>query len=1124
MFNKLIESLFGTKTQRDVQQMQPIVEEINHHYERLNELSDEALTGKTDEFKKRIAEYVAETRNEIEDLQKQLRSDAEESDADFYDIRQKVETLEKTEHEQTQEILKDILPEAFAVVKETCRRFVGKTWKVVGQDVTWDMIPYDVQLIGGIVQHEGKISEMATGEGKTLVATMPIYLNALVGKGVHLITVNDYLARRDCEWMGEIFKFLGLTVSFITNDMSPPQRREAYLADITYGTNNEFGFDYLRDNMAISPEGLVQRGHHYAIIDEVDSVLIDEARTPLIISGPVGESKNKFAEMKPHVQKLVRSQTNLVNQLVSEGEKLLKEEKEYEAGIKFLTAQRGSPKHKRLIKLSHESGVQRLIRRVESDFMRDKKLNELDDELYYAIDEKAHTIDMTDKGRQHISPGNEDMFVLPDLATELSRIEGDEALSLAEREKMKDTLQSEYSEKSERLHNISQLLRAFSLFEKDVEYVVSDDGKVMIVDEFTGRLMPGRRFSDGLHQALEAKENVKIERETQTMATITLQNFFRLYSKLAGMTGTAETEAGEFWEIYKLDVVVIPTNEPIRRYDNDDLVYRTKREKYNAIIDEIERLNEDKLPVLVGTITVDVSETLSRMLKRRGIRHNVLNAKQNKSEAEIVSYAGEPGSVTIATNMAGRGTDIKLGQGVIRSIDEDLEDLVKDAIKVSNQKTVFIHEITQDTQSRITSLLDKEKADYSIVQTESEKLQLLSSESAPDHQIYIVPKSIAAYADTRGENSQFVHMKIRDYSEGGLQIIGTERHESRRIDRQLRGRAGRQGDPGASRFFLSLEDDLMRLFAPERIIGVMDRLGVEEGEVISHPMITKSIERAQKRVENRNFEIRKHLLEYDDVMNKQREVIYERRKRALEGENLNQEIEGMIISYVQGSVDQYLQGDYGDSWNWDGLREDMLKTLLVPLPVSEEEKSTIQKEDLENQLIDKAIDNLKKKREALGSDLMAQLERFATLKTIDDRWKEHLYEMDQLKEGIGLRAYGQKDPLLEYKHEGYRTFSEMLERIDSEILDITFKAQVQVERMPDETLRASLRRDPIEMAAVHENTDGMGFSSPAQPQTAGGPPQAGKKQPVKVEHKVGRNEPCPCGSGKKFKHCHGVGQ
>jgi len=1123
MLSKFVESIFGSKHEKDIKRLTPVVDEINQIFETLKDLSDDELKGKTAEFKARIQERVGDIRQQLDGLHEKLKSFSTEEDIDHDEIRRDIEDLEKEEVGSTEAVLWEMLPEVFAVVKEVCRRLVGKSWKVVDLETGWDMVPFDVQLLGAIVLHEGKIAEMATGEGKTLVATMPLYLNALVGKGAHLVTVNDYLARRDCEWMGEIYKYLGLTFAYITNDMDPQTRKPAYDADITYGTNNEFGFDYLRDNMTISPEGLVQRQHHYAIIDEVDSVLVDEARTPLIISGPVGESKNRFAEMKPRVDQLVRSQTILVNQLVAEGERLYKEGKEYEGGIKLLMAQRGSPKNKRLMKLFHEPGIQKLIRRVESDYMRDKRLQELNVDLYFAMEEKAHTVDLTDKGRESISPSNPEMFILPDLATTLSEIEGEDSMADSTKERMKEELQSEYAEKSERLHNISQLLRAYSLFEKDVEYVVTDDGKVMIVDEFTGRLMPGRRFSDGLHQALEAKENVKIERETQTLATITLQNFFRLYTKLAGMTGTAETEAGEFFEIYKLDVVVVPTNEPVRRADNDDVVYRTRREKYNAIIDEIAEYYENGLPVLVGTITVDVSETLSRMLRRRNIRHSVLNAKQHRSEAEIVASAGEPGMVTIATNMAGRGTDIKLGAGVIRFPDEDIDKMAVKAVSLQARgKTVLIHEVPQDQNIEISEKIRNAGGSPMTCTSMEQKQRILfgDGDSGRD-EIILIPRSFSGPTDTRVIRQNLVHIKARDYSEGGLHILGTERHEARRIDRQLRGRSGRQGDPGFTRFYLSLEDDLMRLFGSERIAGVMDRMGVEEGEVITHPMITKSIERAQKRVEMRNFEIRKHLLEYDDVMTKQREVIYTRRRRALVGENLYEDIREMIEDFIADTVERYTgQAGYEEGWEWEGMREEFLRTMLLPLPPPKEYDTYSKPQDLMDRLTESALDAYNRKRKVLGDDLMGQLERFATLKTIDEKWKEHLYEMDQLKEGIGLRAYGQKDPLLEYKHEGFRTFTEMLGRINEQVLEIVFKAQIQVEQGP-ETFQPDQRRAPSEMAMVHENAVGMGFAGqPQQPQEQG-PPRVGKRQPIKVEKKVGRNEPCPCGSGKKYKHCHG---
>jgi len=1097
---------------------------INEIYETLHSLTDEELQGKTETFKETIRQAVGDIQERIEKERYKLKSVTEEEAVDFDDVRRNIEVLEKEEREKTEEILLKLLPEAFAVVKETCRRLVGQTWKVVGSDQQWDMIPFDVQLLGAIVLHEGKIAEMATGEGKTLVATLPVYLNALVGKGVHLVTVNDYLARRDAEWMGKIYEFLGLTFSYITNDMDPSARKKAYQADITYGTNNEFGFDYLRDNMAVSPEGLVQRGHHYAIIDEVDSVLIDEARTPLIISGPVGESKNRFAEMRPVVDRLVRDQMVLVNRLIAEAEQLVRDDKEYEAGTKLLQAQRGSPKNKRLMKMLQEPGIQRLIRRVESDYMRDKKLHELDADLLFVIEEKQHTIDLTEKGREKIAPNNPEMFVLPDLATSLSEIEGDEQLALEEKEKRREVLQNDYAEKSERLHNISQLLRAYSLFEKDVEYVVSEDGKVMIVDEFTGRLMPGRRYSDGLHQAIEAKENVTIERETQTLATITLQNFFRLYSKLAGMTGTAETEAGEFWEIYKLDVVVIPTNEPIRRHDMDDVVYRTKREKYNAIIDEIERLHEEGIPVLVGTVTVEVSETLSRMLRRRDIRHSVLNAKHHRQEAEIVASAGEPGMVTIATNMAGRGTDIKLGVGVIRFSETAMHNLARKAAGLSGGHEVLVHEIPDREVGRFEEEVKKLDRGCVVCEKDQKEAMLKDGRLLNRGTIGVIPKSMAAVTDSRVAEGNLVHLKARDWAEGGLFILGTERHEARRIDRQLRGRSGRQGDPGASRFFLSLEDDLMRLFGSDRIAGIMDRMGVEEGEVITHPMITKSIERAQKRVENRNFEIRKHLLEYDDVMNKQREVVYTRRRRALEGENLRDDIFDMIEDVIEDSVSRCTGGGSPDSWELDILKDELIKVMLLTSPLLEQPSEDLIPSDLSDDLITRAKENYHKKTRMLGNELMAQLERYATLKTIDDRWKEHLYEMDQLKEGIGLRAYGQKDPLIEYKQEGFRTFMDMLARTNEEILEIVFKAHIQVE--PASAWER--RRQPVEMAAVHEEAAGMGFAGhggePGEGASADSgqrPQRAGKRQPVRVEQKVGRNAPCPCGSGKKYKQCHG---
>jgi preprotein translocase subunit SecA len=1033
MIGNIVAKVFGSKHERDIKKLWPIVEVINRLCEEFNDLSDDQLRAKTDEFRSRIAEATREVTDAISAVNEQLRADtsptngqpspAEDqetpSQEEAESLHDQLHKLEKQEHELIEQAHKELLPEAFAAVKQTCKRLVGKSWRVCDQEIRWDMIPYDVQLIGGVVLHEGKIAEMATGEGKTLVATMPLYLNALSGKGVHLVTVNDYLARRDAEWMGEIFKFLGLTVAYIQHDMSPTQRRAAYHADITYGTNNEFGFDYLRDNMSIRLEDTVQGEHNYSIVDEVDSVLIDEARTPLIISGPVEHSTHRYDEMKPLVERLVREQMRLINSILADGERLLREQQEYEAGIQLLRASRGAPKNKKLAKLLQEVGVKKLIRGVENDYMRDKKMHEIDEELYFAIDEKAHTIDMTEKGRDYLSPNDPEMFTLPDLSEKLHNIETDESLPDEAKLEKRTRIQEEYQQKSERLHNISQLLRAYSLFEKDVEYVVQD-GKVLIVDEFTGRLMPGRRFSDGLHQALEAKESVKIERETQTLATITLQNYFRMYNKLAGMTGTAETEATEFWAIYKLDVTVIPTNKPIRRDDQDDQIYRTKREKYKAIIDEIAEMYERKRPVLVGTVSVEVSETLSRMLKRKGVPHSVLNAKQHQKEADIVAHAGQPGAVTIATNMAGRGTDIKLGTGV------------------------------------------------------AEK-------------------------------------------NGGLAIVGTERHESRRIDRQLRGRSGRQGDPGSSIFYLSLEDDLMRLFQTDRVAGIMDRLGLEEGEVITHPMVTRSIERAQKRVEGHNFDIRKHLLEYDDVMNQQRKNVYNRRAHALRGENLRNECMDLIADYLDRKIDQYTQDGYSEEWDWAGLRNDFRRIFLVTIPLREEEQTGLTQDQLFDILAETAKKAYMERERNFGDKLMREIERFAMLRVIDERWREHLYAMDQLKEGIGLRAYGQKNPLLEYKSEGFKMFTEMLDMIGEQVVDFIFKARVQPEPMMLQ------RQRPAQMMEVHDSAEGLGFArlptnAPAQQQ--GGRPQ--KVRPVVVGEKVGRNDPCPCGSGKKYKKCHGA--
>ena len=1014
----LIKKVFGDKHSKDQKLLWPVVEEIIEEYEKIKDLTDEELKAKTQEFKNKIQEYTSEIRSQIDELKQKLQSN---EDFDRHSVYDEIDVLEEELDGKYEEILDEILPEAFAVVKVTCQRLLGKSWTVAGNKVTWDMVPYDVQLMGGVVLHQGKIAEMATGEGKTLVATLPIYLNALTGRGVHLITVNDYLALRDSEWMGEIYRFHDLTVGVILNTMDPNERKKHYECDITYGTNNEFGFDYLRDNMTTEEEFRVQRKHNYAIVDEVDSVLIDEARTPLIISGPVEVDDQKFDEMKPRVEKLYRLQTNLVAKITQEAEDLLNaggKENELQAGVQLLRAYRGLPKNKKLAKLLSEPEYKKLLQSTEMEYLREKAKNMyiIDDELYFAIDEKNNTIDVTDKGREELARGSsieKDFFIIPDLGTEISKIEHQEDLSEEQKIKKKDVLYNHFSEASDRLHTIHQLLKAYTLFEKDDEYVITEDGKIAIVDEFTGRVLPGRRYSDGLHQAIEAKEDVKVERDTQTLATITLQNYFRMYKKLSGMTGTAETEESEFFEIYKLEVVVIPTNKPTTREDQDDAVFKTKREKLNAVIEQIEELRKQGRPVLVGTTSVDVSETISRMLKRKTIPHNVLNAKQHQREAEIVAHAGEIGAVTIATNMAGRGTDIKLGAGVV--------------------------------------------------------------------------------------------------DRGGLFILGTERHESRRIDRQLRGRSGRQGDPGTTKFFLSLEDDLMRLFGSERIASVMQRMGIKEGEVIQHPLITKSVERAQKKVEENNFSIRKRLLEYDDTMNQQREVIYTKRRHALEGDRLK----GEIFDYLEGWIDEIVEENFEDV-NADKIKEEVFRNTLVECPLEPVEFEKLGKEGIRDKIVEAAKSFYKKKEDMIGSDLMARLERYAMLSVIDHKWKEHLREMDDLKEGIGLRAYGQKDPLVEYKVEAFKIFESLLEQIRNEVVSFSFKFFPQA---PEE-VQTKKRRQPLgRIKQIKQSASSMAMSAPSD--DGGEEMVAGKPQPVHADEKVGRNDPCPCGSGKKFKNCHG---
>lgn len=1017
----IFRKLFPSKHEKDLVSITPIVEDINRFYEEYESLSDEHLKEKTIEFRQRIASETEETRTKIAELQESLKEDLPHDER--MNIYDEVEKLEKENYDIIAAVLDDILPEAFAVVKQACKRLCGTEWEAAGNKIRWNMVPYDVQLIGGIVLHKGKIAEMATGEGKTLVATLPLYLNALAGRGVHLITVNDYLAKRDSEWMGEIFRFHGLTVGVILNDMESNKRREMYNSDITYGTNNEFGFDYLRDNMVVDKSYLVQREHFYAIVDEVDSVLIDEARTPLIISGPVEAPTHKFDELNIRVKKLIEAQRNLVNKLTGEAEEIItkgnmSKDDESKAGMALLRSNHALPKHKKLQKLLSEPANKKLLLVTESEYLRDnaKQMHIVDDELYFVIDEKSHITDLTEKGRELLAPSSmeRDFFTLPDLGTEFAGIENNAELSIEEKELKKDDLTKIYSERSDRLHTVQQLLKAHGLYEKDVDYVVQD-GKVMIVDEFTGRILSGRRYSEGLHQAIEAKEGVHVEKDTQTLATITLQNYFRLYKKLAGMTGTAETESAEFFDIYKLDVTVIPTNMDCVRDDVNDFVYRTKREKYNAVIDEITAMKEKRRPVLVGTTSVDVSETISRLLKRKSVAHEVLNAKQHAKEAHIVENAGLPGAITIATNMAGRGTDIKLGPGVAEA--------------------------------------------------------------------------------------------------GGLHIIGTERHESRRIDRQLRGRAGRQGDPGSSKFFLSLEDDLMRLFGSERIASVMQRLGIQEGEAIEHKMITSSVERAQKKVEENNFSIRKRLLEYDNVMNQQREVVYTKRRSALMGERLKDEIFEMVEKAIDAMVNKY----YADG-NIDGLKEEVQRTFLVLINVTPEEFQKMGETGLKDLILKETRAFYDRKEERYGADLMGQIERFAMLNVIDEKWKEHLREMDDLKEGINFRAYGQKDPLLEYKTDGFKLFVAMLDTISTGVINFIFKFTTQT---PEEAknIRTPRQVNESRLRTYHESTEGMGYIGGSD-EDNGQDPNV-KKEPVKVGEKIGRNDPCFCGSGKKYKNCHG---
>ncbi|PKP37501.1 MAG: preprotein translocase subunit SecA [Bacteroidetes bacterium HGW-Bacteroidetes-14] len=1087
----LLKKFFGTKADRDLKEIQPYVEKIHEAYQRIDKLTNDELRQETLRLRGVIAERIAEDEGRKKELRSRLEDvmiDVTEKEA----LATEVDKLTKRVDELIEQALMDVLPEAFAVMKSTARRFKENSeievtawdldrdlaakhdfvaingekaiwknnWLAGGNRIVWDMVHYDVQLFGGVVLHQGKIAEMATGEGKTLVATLPVFLNALAGKGVHVVTVNDYLSKRDSEWMGPLYQFHGLRVDCIDkHEPNSESRKNAYRADITFGTNNEFGFDYLRDNMAINQEDLVQRKHHFAIVDEVDSVLVDDARTPLIISGPVPKGDDQqFNEYKPFVERIYSAQRNLVTQLLNEAKKKIADGDETEGGKLLLRAHKGLPKYNPLIKYLSEAGMKQILTKTENYYMQDnnKQMHIITDELFFVIEEKQKSVELTDKGHELISKSLSDnkFFILPDIGSEISELEKRE---IAPEEKLaaKDALLADYAIKSERVHTVNQLLKAYTMFEKDVEYVVMDN-KIKIVDEQTGRILEGRRYSDGLHQAIEAKESVKVEAATQTFATITLQNYFRMYHKLSGMTGTAETEAGEFWSIYKLDVVVIPTNRPISRKDMDDLIYKTKREKYNAVIDEIVKLTAAGRPVLVGTTSVEVSELLSRMLKIRGIKHNVLNAKQHAREAEIVAEAGQPSAVTIATNMAGRGTDIKLGAGV------------KEA--------------------------------------------------------------------------------------GGLAIIGTERHDSRRVDRQLRGRAGRQGDPGTSSFYVSLEDDLMRLFGSERIAGLVDRMGLKEGEVLQHSMLSKSIERAQRKVEENNFGIRKRLLEYDDVMNSQREVIYTRRRNALYGERIDVDVQNMINDYCESLVNANHGGTDYESFSYEVIRQlsiepgvdettynkgtadEVTEALLKNLHAVHERRIDvlvqqawpIMKQIYETQSatyeniaipvsdgnkIMQLVVNLKKAYESNGRELGRALNKSITLHLIDEHWKEHLREMDDLKQSVQNATYEQKDPLLIYKFESFQLFKTMLDKISRDVLAFLLKAHIPLREA---------QKEPVSVREEQKKKTDLSRMQTSRQDLAASAGEPKTQAPVHVEKKVGRNDPCPCGSGKKYKSCHGA--
>ena len=1092
-----VKKAFGSQADREFKKGTPIIDEINRHCEALAPLSDAELFARTEQFRQRLRERTAALTGEVAELETSLRGDLEPGEREGLNDRH--QAVEEEIHAIQASFLDEVQAEAFAVVRDACRRLVGRSWDVMGGAEEWFMQPYDVQLYGGTVLHSGKVAEMATGEGKTLVAVAPLYLNALTGNGCHLITHNNYLAKRDAMWMGGIYNFLGLSVGVIQDarqtggaeayilpvpestpasfDWRAANRHEAYRADIVYATKDQIGFDYLYDNMATRREHISQREFNFAIVDEADSNLIDDARTPLIISGPVPEASNRYAEFKPLVEKLLRAQSNLVNKLVSDAEKKRESSAdEYEVGLDLLRASRGAPKNKRLMKVLQEEGVKRLIGKVEADFMRDKRMPEIDEELYFVIDEKGHTLDLMDRGRDLLSPDEQAVFILPDVSEAIGLIRRDEELDDEQKRIQEDVAYRDHQQRTEAVHNINQLMKAYTLFERDVAYMVTEDKKVVIVDESTGRPQPGRRFADGLHQALEAKEGVKVEAETQTVATITLQNLFRMYRKLAGMTGTAETEAAELWEIYKLDVIVIPTHRPIRRLDHEDQIYRTKREKYNAIIEDVEWLHERGLPVLVGTISVEISELLARMLTRKGIKHQLLNARYHEKEAEVVADAGQPGQVTIATNMAGRGTDIKLNPEVIH-IEREL---------------IISPDVTLATDYNGRSLLD----------------ELTKNPS-------------------------------------GLQVIGTERHESRRIDRQLRGRAGRQGDPGGSRFYMSLEDDLMRLFGSERIAKVMDRLGAEEGEVIEHSMVTRSIERAQKKVEARNFEMRKHLLKYDDVMNQQRQVIYNRRRDILERDTAHDQVMDLMDAAAAGLAAAHGRpGVPSEEWPWEDLAAEFSAMFFTPFPLEAEGRVGIDAEQLEESVLATVRASYEHRRQLVTEETFREVEKAVLLHTVDTCWQEHLYEMDELKEGVGFAGVAGKDPLLVYQKEAFEMFGSLIGRTDTESLRNLF--QLRVDAGPPAQRPATQGRG--QLSDIHNEATNLGFRgappAPKGPPAGDGMPlgrpvepagprgrglvaagtegaDSAKKAPLRTGPKVGRNDPCPCGSGKKFKQCHG---